>query len=149
MHSLCGRPTRSHTVPSPSPYILVASARATVSAAGLDVGRGCPGHGRQHPACSRSTPTYVGPPLFPPLRGLLLSLLLQLRSGHWRILVAAAPSTGNTPISAIWLKMIIWTTYGLINVSWRFLKEMVAVKSHPKDLRFALHDFDLMFANAA
>lgn len=105
MHSLWGRPTRSHTVPSPSPYILVASARATDEAAGLNVGRGCPGGGRQHPASSHSTtPTYVGPPLFPRLRGLLMLLLLQPRSvlgagGSWS-LRRHLPDTHRIPVSA-------------------------------------------------
>lgn len=103
MHSLWGRPTRSHTVLSPSPYILVASARATVATAGLNVGRGCPGGAQQHPVSSHSTPTYVGPPLFPRLRGLLMLLLLPRSAlgagGSWS-LRRHLPDTRGTPVSA-------------------------------------------------
>lgn len=154
MHSLCGRPTRSHTVPSPSPYILVARARATVSAAGLNVGRGCPGHERQHPASSRSTPTYVGPPLFPPLRGLLrcccASLWALVDPGRCGAIyrIDANKRKFGWRVS---LKMAIWNSDGLVDVSWRFLEGLLVAKSHLEDLFFinAIQDIDLMFANTA
>lgn len=49
MQSRWGRPTRSHTAPSPSLYILKATACGAASA-DLNPRQGCPGDGEQHPA---------------------------------------------------------------------------------------------------